>query len=52
MNFKGEKVLDCIEKLQVGKGWNNGVSFLLEPKVKDYIEGDEIPFEGFLFKAS
>jgi glucose-1-phosphate cytidylyltransferase len=34
------------EKPQLGEGWINGGFFVMEPKVLDYIEGDDILFEG------
>jgi glucose-1-phosphate cytidylyltransferase len=33
------------EKPQIGEGWINGGFFVLEPGVRDYIEGDETLFE-------
>ena len=43
--LEGSKVKDFIEKPQIGEGWINGGFFVLEPKVLDYISGDDIPFE-------
>jgi glucose-1-phosphate cytidylyltransferase len=51
INFKGDQVVDFIEKSQVGEGWINGGFFVLEPKVKDYIEGDDMPFESYPLKT-
>jgi|TARA_B100000315_G_scaffold217938_1_gene218878 glucose-1-phosphate cytidylyltransferase len=51
VNFKGDQVVDFIEKSQVGEGWINGGFFVLEPKVKDYIEGDDTPFESYPLKT-
>ena len=47
INFRGDQVIDFMEKPQVGAGWINGGFFLLEPEVADYIEGDDIPFERY-----
>jgi glucose-1-phosphate cytidylyltransferase len=33
------------EKPQLGEGWINGAFFVLEPKVFDYIRGDDVMFE-------
>lgn len=43
--FDGDQVVEFSEKPQVGEGWINGGFFVLEPEVKDYIEGDSMPFE-------
>lgn len=39
-------VLEFVEKPKNLDAWINGGFFVLEPKVLDYIEGDETPFEG------
>ena len=46
INFDGDRVTRFVEKPQIGEGWINGGFFVLEPKVLDYIAGDEAPFEG------
>jgi glucose-1-phosphate cytidylyltransferase len=38
-------VTTFIEKPQIGEGWINGGFMVCEPKVFDYIEGDETSFE-------
>jgi glucose-1-phosphate cytidylyltransferase len=38
-------VLEFVEKPNTHDAWINGGFFILEPKVLDYIEGDETPFE-------
>jgi glucose-1-phosphate cytidylyltransferase len=45
MSFDGENVTEFTEKPQTESGWINGGFFVLEPKVLDYIEGDETGFE-------
>lgn len=39
------RVIEFVEKPQIGEGWINGGFFVLEPQVMDYIEGDETAFE-------
>ncbi|MFO1051466.1 MAG: glucose-1-phosphate cytidylyltransferase [Planctomycetota bacterium] len=39
------KVESFTEKPQLGEGWINGAFFVLEPKVFDYIEGDDVMWE-------
>src|SRR5262245_49705782 len=43
--FDGDRVVEFTEKPQVGEGWINGGYFVLEPKVLDYIKGDETHWE-------
>jgi glucose-1-phosphate cytidylyltransferase len=43
--LNGDQVIEFSEKPQVGEGWINGGFFVLEPEVKDYIDGDATPFE-------
>lgn len=43
--FNGDLVSEFSEKPQVGEGWINGGFFVLEPKVLDYIDGDDTIFE-------
>jgi glucose-1-phosphate cytidylyltransferase len=45
MIFEGSRVVRFEEKPQIGEGWINGGFFVLEPGVRDYIEGDETVFE-------
>jgi glucose-1-phosphate cytidylyltransferase len=45
MVFDGDKVTDFLEKPQTMEGWINGAFFVLEPKVFDYIDGDETQWE-------
>jgi glucose-1-phosphate cytidylyltransferase len=39
------RVIEFVEKPQIGEGWINGGFFVLEPQVMDYIEGDQVAFE-------
>jgi len=43
--FDGDRVVEFTEKPQTSEGWINGGFFVLEPKVFDYIEGDETAWE-------
>lgn len=43
--FDGDKVREFSEKPQTSEGWINGAFFVLEPKVFDYIAGDQIQWE-------
>jgi len=43
--FDGDQVVDFAEKPQTGEGWINGGFFVFEPRVFDYICGDEMPLE-------
>ncbi len=45
LTFEGDQVVDFSEKPQIGEGWINGGFMVLEPKVLDYIDGDDIIFE-------
>jgi glucose-1-phosphate cytidylyltransferase len=45
MTFDGDKVLEFSEKPQAAEGWINGAFFVLEPRVFDYIAGDETHWE-------
>lgn len=45
MEFDGDRVAAFTEKPQAAEGWINGAFFVLEPKVFDYIRGDETQFE-------
>jgi glucose-1-phosphate cytidylyltransferase len=43
--FEGDRVVEFLEKPQVGEGWINGGFFVLEPGVMDYIDGDDTVWE-------
>lgn len=43
--FEGSMVKEFTEKPQIGEGWVNGGFFVLEPGVREYIEGDDTLFE-------
>jgi glucose-1-phosphate cytidylyltransferase len=43
--FDGDQILQFSEKPQIGEGWINGGFMVLEPKVLDYLEGDDAVFE-------
>lgn len=43
--FDGDLVSHFAEKSQVGEGWINGGFLVLEPKVLDWLEGDETSLE-------
>lgn len=45
MEFRGDVVKAFREKSQVDEGWINGGYFVLEPKVLEYIQGDETHWE-------
>jgi glucose-1-phosphate cytidylyltransferase len=45
LEFDGERVAEFSEKPQTGEGWINGAFFVIEPKVFDYIEGDDTQWE-------
>jgi glucose-1-phosphate cytidylyltransferase len=45
LRFEDERVVEFIEKPQIGEGWINGGFFVLEPDVLDYIVSDESSFE-------
>jgi glucose-1-phosphate cytidylyltransferase len=46
LRMEGSRVVSFAEKSQAGEGWINGGFFVLDPKVLDYIEGDQTPWEG------
>ena len=46
MKFDGDRVTEFTEKPQTGEGWINGGFFVFEPKVFDYLHGDETVLEG------
>ncbi|MDO8644141.1 MAG: glucose-1-phosphate cytidylyltransferase [bacterium] len=45
LSFKGDQVIEFSEKPQTDGGWINGGFMVLEPKVLEYIEGDETLME-------
>ena len=46
MNFDGNRVVEFKEKPQTGEGWINGGFFVFEPKIFDYLHGDDTVLEG------
>ena len=45
LELDGDKVVEFSEKPQLGEGWINGAFFVLEPKIFDYIDGDDTQWE-------
>ena len=45
LELSGDAVSEFSEKPQTKQGWVNGAFFVLEPKVFDYIEGDETQWD-------
>ena len=45
LEFSGDRVSRFTEKPQIGEGWINGGFFVLEPRVLDYIAGDDTMWE-------
>lgn len=45
IEFEGDRVVEFTEKPQTAEGWINGAFFVLEPGVRDYIDGDDVMFE-------
>jgi len=45
LQFKAGRVTRFVEKPQIGEGWINGGFFVLEPRVRDYIDDDQSVFE-------
>lgn len=45
LDLQGDLVNQFVEKPQLGEGWISGGFFVLEPKVLDYIDGDDTPLE-------
>jgi glucose-1-phosphate cytidylyltransferase len=45
LSLDGDVVTHFEEKPQVGEGWINGGFFVLEPRVLDFITGDEVLWE-------
>jgi len=46
LGLTGDRVTKFAEKPQTGEGWINGGFFVFEPRVLDYIAGDETTLEG------
>src|SRR5713101_364219 len=47
----GDRVSEFIEKPQIGEGWINGGFFVFEPKVLDYLNGDDTIMEKETFEC-
>jgi len=45
LELEGDRILEFSEKPQAKEGWINGAFFVLEPKVFDYIDGDDTQWE-------
>ena len=45
LTLDGDVISEFSEKPQIGEGWINGAFFVLEPKVFDYIAGDDTQWE-------
>jgi glucose-1-phosphate cytidylyltransferase len=45
LELDGSQIVEFSEKPQAAEGWINGAFFVLEPKVGDYIDGDDTLFE-------
>ena len=45
LEFDGAQVTSFSEKPQMGEGWINGGFFVLEPRVLDYLDDEQVPFE-------
>lgn len=45
LDLEGDKVAGFAEKPQMSEGWINGAFFVLEPRVFDYIDGDQTVWE-------
>jgi glucose-1-phosphate cytidylyltransferase len=45
MHFEGNLITKFTEKPQTESGWINGGFFVLEPKILEYIDGDDTWFE-------
>jgi glucose-1-phosphate cytidylyltransferase len=43
--FEGDMVTEFTEKPQIGEGWINGGFLVFEPRLFDYLEGDETVLE-------
>ncbi len=45
LRMEGAQVVEFSEKPQLEEGWINGAFFVLEPRVLDYIDGDQTQWE-------
>jgi glucose-1-phosphate cytidylyltransferase len=45
LELEGNRIAEFSEKPQTGEGWINGAFFVLEPKVFDYVDGDDTHWE-------
>ncbi len=45
LEFEGDLVTEFVEKPQLGEGWINGGFMVLEPRIFDYLDGDETLLE-------
>lgn len=45
LDIDGDRVVEFNEKPQTGEGWINGGFFVLEPRIFDYIDGDDTIWE-------
>ncbi|MEQ1887043.1 MAG: glucose-1-phosphate cytidylyltransferase [Bryobacteraceae bacterium] len=45
LDLEGDRVTEFSEKPQAREGWINGAFFVLEPRVFDYIDGDDTHWE-------
>lgn len=45
MVFEEDRIVNFVEKPQIGEGWINGAFFVLEPEVFEYIDGDDTQWE-------
>jgi glucose-1-phosphate cytidylyltransferase len=45
LELDGDRITSFTEKPQTAEGWINGAFFVLEPRVLDYIDGDDTMFE-------
>jgi glucose-1-phosphate cytidylyltransferase len=45
LELEGNRITEFSEKPQTGEGWINGAFFVLEPKVFDYVDGDDTQWE-------
>ncbi len=45
LDLDGSRIIRFSEKPQASEGWINGAFFVLEPKIFDYIAGDDTQFE-------
>ncbi len=45
MVIESGRVVEFKEKPQIGEGWINGGFFVLQPRIADYIQGDQVAWE-------